>query len=564
MNPAKTAAPVFALIGAALAAAFLWMGAANVNEWSHASARDEDYNLLVEGFQKGQLNLNKEAPPELGRLPDPYDPAANARFRAFPYSLDDLSYYRGKLYFYFGATPALLLFWPWAAVTGAYLSQRVAVAIFCSVGWLVSLLLLRALWRRYFPAVGTASAAALALGLGLFTSVTVLLQKADIWEVPIACAYALTMLALAALWRALHDGSRRGAWTAAAGLALGLAISSRPAQLLGASAVLVPVALAGSSGRRWRLLAWGLVPLALCGLAVLAFNQLRFGNPLEFGMHYMLGLYRQDTARHFSLGYLGYNFWIYFLAPVRWSAHFPFVGAMPPLAMPAGHGTVEDPFGAVTGMPFLAWALAAPLAWQNRPSPERSALGGFILATALIFGGAALLVCLFYGNTSRYEVDFLPTLALLAAIGVLALERALAGRPALLRGFRAAWVLTLAASVVFIVLLSFQHYADQRYRVGNLRMIQGRIPEAIEEYRAALRVEPAFAEARGNLAVAFYRSGRLDEAIAADREALRYAPDSALTHYNLGSALLKAGREAEARQEYEEAYRLRPDLRPAR
>ncbi|HEX3730334.1 MAG TPA: tetratricopeptide repeat protein [Opitutaceae bacterium] len=548
-------------LGLAGVVLYLALGAANVTEWGHDSARDEDYNLLVEGFQKGQLDLNKEAPPGLALLPDPYDPVANARYRAIPYRLDDLSYYRGKLYFYFGATPGLLLFWPWAAFTGHYLFQRVGCAIFCGVGFVASLALLQGLIRRYFPETPAWIAGLLAAALGLVSSATVLLQKADVWEVPIACGYALSLLALGAVWQALHDPARRTRWIVLASLGLGLAISSRPALLFGAAIVLVPLFPAGRPDRRIGPWLAALLPLGLCGAAVMAFNAARFGSPLEYGARYMLGLYRQDIARHFSVGYLGYNFWVYFLEPMRWSADFPFVRDAAVLPMPPGHGVVEDPFGALTGMPFLFAALAAPLAWRGRPAGEAGPLRGFVAASAILFLGAALMICLFYGNCSRYELDFLPTLALLAAAGILGAERALAARPRRRLAVRITWIAALGLSLAFILLLSVQHYADQRYRLGNAYMASNRPEDAVVQYDHALAAEPSLADAQGNLGAAFFRLGRYGDATAADQAALRLAPGSALAHYNLAGALRQSGRLAEAQAEYERAYQLRPDLR---
>ncbi len=62
--------------------------------------------------------------------------------------LMDLSYYHGKLYLYFGVTPALVLFWPYAALTGHYLWHKEAVVVFCATGFLASVGLLCAVWRR--------------------------------------------------------------------------------------------------------------------------------------------------------------------------------------------------------------------------------------------------------------------------------------------------------------------------------------------------------------------------------------------------------------------------------
>jgi hypothetical protein len=104
------------------------------------NAADTYYNLLVQGFRAGQLSLKKEAPPGLAQLADPYDRTANAR-----YGVLDLSYYKGKFYLYFGITPAVMLFWPYVALTGHYLPQKDAGVIFCVVGFLVSVGLLCAL-----------------------------------------------------------------------------------------------------------------------------------------------------------------------------------------------------------------------------------------------------------------------------------------------------------------------------------------------------------------------------------------------------------------------------------
>jgi len=91
-------------------------------------AEDAYYNLLVRGFRAGQLDLKTEVPAGLAHLADPYDPVANANYLLVDgHPLWDLSYYHGKLYLYYGVTPALVLFWPYAALTGHYLGHKDAV-----------------------------------------------------------------------------------------------------------------------------------------------------------------------------------------------------------------------------------------------------------------------------------------------------------------------------------------------------------------------------------------------------------------------------------------------------
>ena len=70
---------------------------------SAPNAADQYYNSLVRGFRAGHLSLQKEVPRGLAELADPYNLPANTH-----YGVLDLSYYKGKLYFYFGVTPAVV------------------------------------------------------------------------------------------------------------------------------------------------------------------------------------------------------------------------------------------------------------------------------------------------------------------------------------------------------------------------------------------------------------------------------------------------------------------------
>ena len=54
-------------------------------------------------------------------------------------------------------------------------------------------------------------------------------------------------------------------------------------------------------------------------------------------------------------------------------------------------------------------------------------------------------------------------------------------------------------------------------------------------------------------------AGRVQEAINQYRQALRLKPDSPEIHCNLAMALEQAGNVKEARAQYEEALRIKPD-----
>jgi tetratricopeptide (TPR) repeat protein len=538
---------------------FAWSAKSGVKELKGAQPADSYYNLLVQGFRAGQLNVKREAPPGLAQLPDPYDMEAGRPYRFIEGSpIFDMSYYKGKLYLYFGITPALVLFWPYAALTGHYLLHKQAAVIFCSVGFLAGVWLLWVLWRRYFAEVGVGVVVAGALALGLGTGTPLFLASCDFYEVAISCGYALTMLALVAIWKALHEPVRRGWWLAAASLAYGLAVGARPSLLFGAVILLVPVVQAWREGRRvWPVLMAAVGPIVIIGLGLMLYNFLRFDNPLEFGWHYILPSDRD--VRPFSRSYLWFNFRLYFLELARWSSQFPFISdvAVPPL--PAGHGMVEAYCGVLSNFPVLWLALAAPLAWRGRTAETRSILRRFLVAVVLLFGVCVLTLCLFFAVSFRYEIDFLPTLGLLAVIGIFGLERAQAGRPIWRNAVRWGWGLLLALSVAFNLFASYERLADFHENLGGVLCDNGQMDEGIAQFQKALEIRPNDGEANSSLGAALLQKGKVDEAIAHLQKALEIRPDNTLAHRNLGFALLQKGKVDEAIAHLHRALELQPN-----
>jgi tetratricopeptide (TPR) repeat protein len=89
---------------------------------------------------------------------------------------------------------------------------------------------------------------------------------------------------------------------------------------------------------------------------------------------------------------------------------------------------------------------------------------------------------------------------------------------------------------------------------------QGKLDEAIAEYRAAIRLEPELFGVRGNLAAVLEQRGKLDEAVAEYRTMIRLAPDDPASHVNLGALLCdKLEDYPAAAGEFRKAIRLRPD-----
>ncbi|MGD1083255.1 MAG: tetratricopeptide repeat protein [Verrucomicrobiota bacterium] len=522
---------VLGAVCAAVIGVYAWSAHSGVMELQASNAENTYYNLLVRGFRAGQLSVKREVPPGLPLSGGPSAPGANApeRRTQAPENLtaydgvQDLSYYKGKLYLYFGVTPALALFWPYAALTGHYLPHKEAVVVFFSVGFLAGVVLLCAVWRRYFQEASFGAVAAGTLALGLANLAPALLGRCEVYEVAISCGYALAMLALAGVWAALQDARRRWRWLAAASLAYGLAVGARPVLLLGAVILLVPVAKAWREERRvWPLWLAATVPIGLVGLGLMVYNALRFDNPLEFGQRYQLPLI---AHQQFSPRYLWFNFQAGFLDPARWSLRYPFVRDISPPAWPRGYSNVDVPFGILTNIPLVWLALAAPLAWRGRSGEARLILRWFLGAVALLFGAGALVLCLHDSMALRYELEYASPLVLLAVIGILALERALAGRPAWRRAARWGWGLLLAFSTAFNLFAGIELQADSRFRLGNDFLHKQNLGEAIVCYQEAMRINPLSADACANLGLAYFKKGEIQEAMGAWQQALEIKPD---------------------------------------
>jgi tetratricopeptide (TPR) repeat protein len=93
---------------------------------------------------------------------------------------------------------------------------------------------------------------------------------------------------------------------------------------------------------------------------------------------------------------------------------------------------------------------------------------------------------------------------------------------------------------------------------------QGKVAEATEHIREALRVNPDVGYLDNNWVWVLARQGKLAEAIAHYRETVQQEPDSPGAHFNLGVVLARQGELAEATEHYREALRLRPDSAEAR
>jgi tetratricopeptide (TPR) repeat protein len=99
-----------------------------------------------------------------------------------------------------------------------------------------------------------------------------------------------------------------------------------------------------------------------------------------------------------------------------------------------------------------------------------------------------------------------------------------------------------------------------RNNLANALRDQGKLAEALIEYRAAIKCAPERDILHGNLGIILDQLHRPAEALAAFREALRLQPDNASNHNLAGGQLLALGRLDEALKEFAIAEKLAPEL----
>ena len=88
---------------------------------------------------------------------------------------------------------------------------------------------------------------------------------------------------------------------------------------------------------------------------------------------------------------------------------------------------------------------------------------------------------------------------------------------------------------------------------------KGRVDEALEHFKEALRINPKFLEGYNNIGRALLTQGRFDEAIECFKEVLRSKPDHPYANFNLAMIMAQQGKYDDAIKHFSEAVRAKPD-----
>jgi tetratricopeptide (TPR) repeat protein len=94
---------------------------------------------------------------------------------------------------------------------------------------------------------------------------------------------------------------------------------------------------------------------------------------------------------------------------------------------------------------------------------------------------------------------------------------------------------------------------------GNVLDQLGREPEALAQYREAVRINPSDPDARANYARLLFKDGETGEAMTQYQEALRIEPSSAPIRVYYGTDLFRMGRVNDAAAQFRQALQIDPN-----
>lgn len=450
-----------------LAVYAIWSSAGRFRHWPVYSTL---FDLLAEGFRRGQLYLPVTPAPELLAAANPYD-RANGR-----YWITDATLHDGKWYLYWGPLPSLLQALTKSAL-GIYdlIGDQYLVLAFSLLSTGFGALLIEDLRLRMFRRVPRWVSVLCILALAFVNPVPYLVSTAGQYQAAIAGAQTFLVAGMWCAFRSVQGTltpARSRRWLLLAGAAFGAALSCRISVALAAALVAVLAASVAGWSRGWKAV-WAnaacvaLAPSVSVALLLL-YNHARFGRWLDFGMKEQVSYFEFKL----SARYLLTNLYAYTLAPFEWSCRFPFAlqsmahgpKSVPPWVPRAADYILPEPFSGFLASAPLTWLCPVPLLVAARQLRQlrREAWRNYAfcaLSFALLGSVSGALVLFVYSATMRYLGDFIYGVTLLGVLGAfswIASRRSALGQH-LASG---ATALLCAASITLGLLLGYLGYND--------------------------------------------------------------------------------------------------------
>jgi hypothetical protein len=387
-------------------------------------APETHYQYLTDGFLSGQLSLTLAPTTALLNLADAYDPTQNDKLR-----YQDASLYHGKYYLYFGPLPVLAFYLPFKLITDLYPPDALCILFFISIGFIANFLLLIQIRNRYFQNISELQLYFIGLLVGLANNAPTLLIEPRVYETAIASSYCAMSIAFIYLYKTLTE-KPKAINVIIFSTCISLAVAGR-AHFILVCLLLTPLLafyfLKYAPKNQLKHLFLSLLAPTFCvGVALAAYNYLRFDSFMEFGRTYQLGM---DNFMHFKMAAgdayhrIPLQIYYYFIQPFFiQSPH-----AIPHWLLPFIRGTTyEFTVGIMTTTPLVILMFVMPVLYKMHMKNNHLAPKSlwWFLALATLTPVIVLLFLLLIAYTAqRYESDFLPYLMIAAVINLWLLQK---------------------------------------------------------------------------------------------------------------------------------------------
>jgi hypothetical protein len=295
---------------------------------------------MTDALLKKQLNLDLEVPKELSEAERPYDDEYRRQHGMFTNwkmkssdtlenafaLLSDRTYYKGKLYSYFGMVPVIILFVPYKLITGNYLPSSMGALLFASIATILLMLLWKQIAQNYLKKFPYFFFLISSAALYACSFIPVLLSVTSFHRIAQFSALAFVIFGVIMLLQAKEKLSIK--LLSISSLSFALAVACRPSTLLWS--ILIPVML-WDKRKNYRYLLAIIIPFAIVGSILAWYNYARFDSLFSFGDSYIISIANQLMLNKTSIIGKVYSFTRTFLFmlfnPPNLDLTFPFVTA---------------------------------------------------------------------------------------------------------------------------------------------------------------------------------------------------------------------------------------------
>ncbi len=256
------------------------------------------YNLIVKSLKNYKLYICEDNENLLSKDPNLYKnyQISYKNFKNIP-SLFDTSYYKGKLYLYFGITPVLLFYLPFNLITNLYLTDKLLVLILSCFIFLFSLIIIKKISDR-ITVIQNIPPNILVLCIfitGFCNLLPFLVIKSSIYEVAITTAIFLLLLSIYIFYNYMYAQTKSNKYILLFCLSftLCLSVGARPYYVL-----FIPIFFIAIIWLTYKetesinqiivSILYFLIPCLLYGTIIALYNYLRFDSIFEFGWKYQL------------------------------------------------------------------------------------------------------------------------------------------------------------------------------------------------------------------------------------------------------------------------------------